>query len=154
MLDAASRLLEREPGLEPGRLRGAALYYDAQVEFPERLAVENALSARDNGAVLITYAEVDRLVVEENVTRGVEFRDVLGGERHRARAAVMVNVGRAVGRPRAGRRARARPSAASAARREATSWSSASPAHPARPSTSRPRRTAGRSSSSRGTGST
>src|SRR5215211_89961 len=42
--------LQRAPGLEPDGLRGAALYYDAQVEYPERLAVENALDARMHGA--------------------------------------------------------------------------------------------------------
>lgn len=84
-------LLEREPGIEPEGLKGAALYYDAQVEFAERLAVENALSARENGALTLTYARVDRIVVEENVTRGVEFVDLLGGRRHTARGGVVVN---------------------------------------------------------------
>src|SRR3712207_1730294 len=41
--------LGRAPGLaEPGLL-GAALYHDAQVEYAERLALENALDARTHG---------------------------------------------------------------------------------------------------------
>ncbi|MEJ7717010.1 MAG: FAD-dependent oxidoreductase [Thermoleophilaceae bacterium] len=84
-------LLEREPGLVPDGLMGGALYYDAQVEFPERLVVENALSARDEGALVLTYASVERILVEENVARGVEVRDRLGGGTHTARGEVVVN---------------------------------------------------------------
>src|SRR3712207_3750074 len=48
--------LQREPGLNPEGLRGAAFYYDGQVEYAERVAVENAVSAREHGAVVLTYA--------------------------------------------------------------------------------------------------
>ena len=84
--------LEREPGLNSEGLRGAAVYYDAQVEYVERLALENALSARAAGAAVLTYAKVDRLVVESNVARGVELTDVLGGERRSAHGDVVINV--------------------------------------------------------------
>jgi glycerol-3-phosphate dehydrogenase len=84
--------LEREPGLNPEGLRAAAFYYDAQAEYAERLAVENAVSARDYGAVVLTYAEVGRLVVEDGRAVGVEFTDSLSGERYAARAPVTVNV--------------------------------------------------------------
>jgi glycerol-3-phosphate dehydrogenase len=84
--------LEREPGLNPEGLRAAAFYYDAQAEYAERLAVENAVSARDYGAVVLTYAEVGRLVVEDGRAVGVEFTDGLSGERYAARAPVTVNV--------------------------------------------------------------
>src|SRR5829696_1316086 len=42
--------LEQLPGLNPEGLVGSALYYDAQVEFPERLVAENVRSAREFGA--------------------------------------------------------------------------------------------------------
>ncbi|MDP8948552.1 MAG: glycerol-3-phosphate dehydrogenase [Actinomycetota bacterium] len=84
--------LEREPGLNPEDLKGAAFYYDGQVEYAERVAVENAVSAREHGAVVLTYARVDRLTVEEGKVRGVEFTDVLGGGTYEARAPVTVNV--------------------------------------------------------------
>jgi glycerol-3-phosphate dehydrogenase len=82
----------RAPGLEREGLKGAALFYDAQVEYAERLAVENALSARASGATVITYARVRRLLVEENRVRGVEFEDALGGSVHEARAGLVLNV--------------------------------------------------------------
>ena len=84
--------LEREPGLNPEGLKGAAFYYDGQVEYAERVAVENAVSAREHGAVVLTYARVDRLIVEEGEVRGVEFTDVMGGGTYEARAPVTVNV--------------------------------------------------------------
>ncbi|MDQ3496784.1 MAG: glycerol-3-phosphate dehydrogenase/oxidase [Actinomycetota bacterium] len=83
---------EREPGLNPEGLKAAAFYYDAQVEYAERVAVENAISARDNGATIITYANVERLIIENGDVRGVEFTDVFEGERYTARAPVTVNV--------------------------------------------------------------
>ena len=84
---------EREPGLNTEGLKASAFYYDAQVEYAERIAVESAISARDNGATVITYANVDRMLMDgaNNVT-GVEFTDVLGGAKHQAHASVTVNV--------------------------------------------------------------
>ena len=72
-------------------LRGAALFYDAQVEYAERLAVENALDAKARGAAVLTYARVERLLVEGEAVCGVVFRDTLGGATHEARANVVLN---------------------------------------------------------------
>jgi glycerol-3-phosphate dehydrogenase len=84
--------LRRAPGLQAEGLRGAALYYDAQVEYAERLVLENALSAQAHGASLLTYARVDRIIQDEGRVRGVEFTDLLDGSRHTAHAAVTLNV--------------------------------------------------------------
>ena len=37
--------LQRMPGLDPDNLKGAAMFYDGQVELAERLCVENAMAA-------------------------------------------------------------------------------------------------------------
>jgi len=84
--------LKRAPGLNSEGLRGAALYYDAQVEFPERLVLENALSAREHGAEFLTYARVQRMVPEKDAVQFVEFTDLLAGGVYTARARVVVNV--------------------------------------------------------------
>ncbi|AHY48317.1 Glycerol-3-phosphate dehydrogenase (plasmid) [Rubrobacter radiotolerans] len=88
--------LREYPGLNPDGLLGAATYYDAQVEYAERIAVENAVSAVENGATVLTYAEVTRLLFEGNGSRvvGVEFRDRLSedGAVYSAHAPVTVNV--------------------------------------------------------------
>ncbi len=39
-------------------VRGAAAYYDARVDLPERLALENALDAEIHGATILNYCEV------------------------------------------------------------------------------------------------
>lgn len=73
------RMLSREetlaqsPGLNSEQLVGAAVYFDAQVEFAERLVLENALSAVAHGATVLTYARVNRLVSDSSKVSGVEF---------------------------------------------------------------------------------
>src|SRR6185369_1865863 len=57
--------LERLPGLNPDGLVGSALYYDAQVEFPERLVMENVTSARAYGATVLTHTRVTNLAVSD-----------------------------------------------------------------------------------------
>ena len=79
------------PGLKTDGLAGAAIYYDAQIEFAERLVVENILSAAAQGARLITYARVDRFVVQSERLLGVEFVDELSGERQSVTASLIVN---------------------------------------------------------------
>lgn len=60
--------LERWPGLNPEDLIGSALYYDAQLEFPERLVLANVQSAREFGAEVLTHTRVTGLT-----GAGVEF---------------------------------------------------------------------------------
>ncbi|HEV7681148.1 MAG TPA: glycerol-3-phosphate dehydrogenase/oxidase, partial [Pyrinomonadaceae bacterium] len=101
--------LRLAPGLNSEGLRGAAVYYDAQVRFAERLVLENAISAVDHGATVLTYARVEKLIVDNGEVRGVEFsRDprvlsmmgrgsgptVIGGsefERQTASAPIVIN---------------------------------------------------------------
>jgi glycerol-3-phosphate dehydrogenase len=72
-------------------LLGAALYYDAQVEFAERLVLENALAARDSGATVATYARVDRLIVEGQAVRGVQYTDLMASQQRSAIAPCTIN---------------------------------------------------------------
>lgn len=83
--------LDREPGLAPDGLEGAALYSDAQVEFPERLALENALAAHENGATIHTYARVERFLRGGNRVMGVQYTDLLTGEQREASAPITIN---------------------------------------------------------------
>jgi glycerol-3-phosphate dehydrogenase len=72
MLSRADTLREA-PGINSEGLLGAAVYYDAQVEFAERLVLENVLAARNLGAMVVTYARVTRLFVENEQARRLEF---------------------------------------------------------------------------------
>ena len=83
---------ERYPGLNPDGLKGAAFYYDGQSEYAERIAVENAISAKNHGAVVLNYAKVDRLIMDGGNVTGVEFSDELNGGKYKASAPVTVNV--------------------------------------------------------------
>ena len=90
MLSQAETLQEA-PALEPKDLMGAAVYYDAQVEFAERLVVENALSAVEHGAEVVTYAHVDGFIVEDGIVSGVKFTSKLNGESRDERARIVIN---------------------------------------------------------------
>jgi glycerol-3-phosphate dehydrogenase len=65
--------LQQAPALNQDGLRGAAFYFDAQVEFAERLVLENVLSAVAHGATVLTYTRVEKLVFENGAVHGVEF---------------------------------------------------------------------------------
>jgi glycerol-3-phosphate dehydrogenase len=70
---SVAETLQQAPALNPDGLLGAAVYFDAQVEFAERLVLENVLSAVAHGATVFTYARVEKLIVEDGAVRGVEF---------------------------------------------------------------------------------
>jgi glycerol-3-phosphate dehydrogenase len=63
----------RAPALKQVGLTSAAVYYDAQVEFAERLVLENVLDAQAHGAQVLTYAQVTRISTENGKATGVEF---------------------------------------------------------------------------------
>jgi glycerol-3-phosphate dehydrogenase len=83
--------LATEPGLNPRGLQGAARYYDAQVELPERLALANAIDAAEHGALIRTYTDVVRFIREGGRVVGVEARDIATDRRVNIRASVVVN---------------------------------------------------------------
>jgi len=83
--------IENEPGLQNDRLLGAARYYDAQVAFAERLVLENLLAARAAGAEICTYSEVTRIGVDGGSVSGVDYTDVLTGEKKQCKASVVIN---------------------------------------------------------------
>ncbi|MBI2457757.1 MAG: glycerol-3-phosphate dehydrogenase [candidate division NC10 bacterium] len=87
--------LQREPHLEPRDLLGAGFYFDDLLLLPERLCMENILSARRRGALVFNYAEVTALAQppapNPQSLWQVEVRDVLGGSVARVTARVVVN---------------------------------------------------------------
>ena len=100
------------PASTPTACRAQPVYYDCQVDYPERLVTEVALAARAAGAVVLNHARVDQLLVELDAVTGVTFTDTV--DRHAVEG----------GRPGRGERGRARgwtgcsaPSTSSPARR-------------------------------------
>ncbi len=88
---SAGELQALEPRLCTDDLQGASGFYDAQVNSPERLCLENILSAREHGAVTFNYAEVTGAHRLHQSLTGVRVRDVLDGEEVDVRSRIVVN---------------------------------------------------------------
>src|SRR5262249_15281994 len=82
----AAEALREEPGLREQGLQGVLSYYDAQVNSPERLAIENIVDARNHGAITLNYAEVTAAIPQ-----GVRVKDLLTGEEGEVHGRVVVN---------------------------------------------------------------
>lgn len=82
--------LAQNSGLNPEGLLGSAVYFDAQVEFAERLVLENVLAARASGADVLTHTVVTNLTAENGKASGIEFVSQ-GGQKQFASARVIVN---------------------------------------------------------------
>jgi glycerol-3-phosphate dehydrogenase len=89
---SAEKAIERVPALDPDGLRAAAVYYDAQVTFAERLVIENVLSAVEHGAQVVTQATVTGICSEGAVVRAVAVHDDITGSDHRISGRAIVNV--------------------------------------------------------------
>jgi glycerol-3-phosphate dehydrogenase len=72
-------------------VRGALAYFDARVDLPERLALENALDAEMHGATIRNYCEVVAPVISDGVTQRVRVRDTIDGDEAELSARVVVN---------------------------------------------------------------
>jgi glycerol-3-phosphate dehydrogenase len=85
---SARETLRQMPGLKAEGLLGSAVYYDAQVEFAERLVLENVLSAVECGATVLTHTRVTDFVIEEGLVAGVRLE---GNKTDQFRAPVVIN---------------------------------------------------------------
>jgi len=83
--------LTLEPSIRADDLRGAGYYLDDLLLSPERLCVENALSAARHGARVHNYCEVEAVTRGAGGIDGVRVRDLLTGRVHTVRASVVVN---------------------------------------------------------------
>jgi glycerol-3-phosphate dehydrogenase len=85
------RLREMEPNLETTDLLGGVLYYDCQVEWPERLCLANVLAARADGAYVRNYNEVIGFVGNARSVEGVRVRESLTGREYDLRSRLVIN---------------------------------------------------------------
>ena len=79
-----------EPRLNQEGLIGSALFYDHQIIMPERLVIENIVSARAAGARLLNYVRAERI---EETSNGivVSAKDTLTGASATYRSKVLIN---------------------------------------------------------------
>ena len=89
---SASEARTAVPSLQGLDVRGAAAYYDARVDLPERLALENALDAETHGATILNYCEVLPSPMADGRRGRLRVRDAIDpGEEADITATVVVN---------------------------------------------------------------
>jgi glycerol-3-phosphate dehydrogenase len=84
------KTLAFEPRLNPDGLAGSALFYDHQIMMPERLVMENIISAREAGARVMNYRKVEAIEETDRAVR-VFAQHALNGDRSTFQARVMIN---------------------------------------------------------------
>ena len=80
--------------IDPDDLNGGAQYYDGQVAYAERLALENILSAEAAGATVLNYVEVTDLIRDRDRITSLRCKDKLTGNEFEVQGnerAVVVN---------------------------------------------------------------
>jgi len=82
--------IERLPNIETDGLRGGVLYFDGQFD-DARLAVDMAKTAADQGATVLNYAGVTKLVHESDLITGVIAHDEESGTDFELGARVVIN---------------------------------------------------------------
>lgn len=87
---SAAEALAMEPNLNPESLQGAGYYFDDLLLLPERLCLENALSARRWGARILNYVEVEGFSREEEGW-ALTVSDAITGEAQTVRGRVVIN---------------------------------------------------------------
>jgi glycerol-3-phosphate dehydrogenase len=88
---SAAEARAADPALASTGARNAAAYYDARVDSPERLALENIIDARAHGAHAVNYCEVIGADVRKERVTGVRVRDGLDGTELSIASRVVVN---------------------------------------------------------------
>jgi glycerol-3-phosphate dehydrogenase len=84
--------LSLEPAIRAENLRGAGYYVDDLLVFPERLCLENVLSACRHGARAFNYAQVEEVVhAPGGAPAGVRVRDLVTGRVATLAARALVN---------------------------------------------------------------
>lgn len=83
--------IEMVPNLKEDGLNGGILFYDCQLSNSERLSIEIASSAFEEGADLANYTEAIELIHNNNRTEGAIVRDNLSGDKFEIRAKFTVN---------------------------------------------------------------
>jgi glycerol-3-phosphate dehydrogenase len=91
-----SKLLSKEktiellPTIESKSLIGGVIYYDGQFD-DARLVIDMARTAAEQGATLINYMGVIRLLKKQNIIAGLVAVDHLGGTEYEITAKVVIN---------------------------------------------------------------
>lgn len=85
------KVLALEPSLSPKGLKGGALYYDGQIQSPERLLTELAVDADAHGARVANHAAVVELTEAQEKVTGAVVKDRFTGEEVEVQATTVLN---------------------------------------------------------------
>src|SRR5438128_6660678 len=86
--------LSLEPAIRARDLRGAGYYFDDLLVYPERLCLENVLSACRHGARAFNYACIEKIVRDaQGAIAGVRVRNLLTERVVTLAARIVVNAG-------------------------------------------------------------
>ena len=83
--------LALEPNIRAEDLKGAGYYFDDLLLYPERMCLENILSAARHGARTFNYCQVEEFVKGSRGLDGVRVRDLLTDQVFDVRASVVIN---------------------------------------------------------------
>ncbi len=92
----SSRVLSKEetiarlPTIETEGLRGGVVYHDGQFD-DARLAINMAATAWEQGAALVNYARVNRLLIDNGYVTGAEVIDEETGQDYPVHARAVIN---------------------------------------------------------------
>lgn len=86
-----SEFVKDEPCLDSVNLLGAAIYYDAQCAFPERICIENAVMAKNAGATVLNHSEAIEFETAEDKIISLKAFDNLSGEYFSVKSKIFVN---------------------------------------------------------------
>ena len=79
------------PSIDPHNLSGVAVYFDAHVEYAERLCLENMIDAQQHGAVVRNHCEVSGFSIVEQQLKRVHITDMSSGSEKVVSARIVVN---------------------------------------------------------------
>ncbi len=88
---SARSLDEYAPQIRQDDLRAAYTFYDAQVEFPERLVIETVRDLIDAGGTALNHVVAERLLSPGGIVRGLGLHDECGDDLVDVLAPLVVN---------------------------------------------------------------
>ncbi len=87
---SSQKTKEYLPTIDTKNLRGAVMYKDGQFD-DARLAINLAQTAVDNGATLLNYCKVSKLVKDNKKICGVIIKDELNGTEYKLKGKAIIN---------------------------------------------------------------
>lgn len=89
---STKKAIDLEPQLANLKgMTGAYIYYDCQSPYTERLAIENVISATENGATIINHAQLIDFIRNGNDICGIKARDNISGEIYEIKSKLVIN---------------------------------------------------------------